>query len=197
MHNILDGGQDLKSIMDDPEEMETLQRFLGTSVTRLTMAGYKREWKTWTEFVHRKRKGGRDDPYLCDQDDRIKVLMVCHLLAERKAAGKREKAATAITAAIKKHFATALLSTEWMKAEAIAVARRACRRTPQENREYVKAGRGRARLPVWLALLEALREKLWEGREFEAGNIDSKMTYITAMFGFDIAARAGRRPRPA
>jgi hypothetical protein len=171
--------------------MALLHSFMGCSVTNLTMNGYRREWKTWVEFVARKCKGGDADPYLTNQEDRVKVLMICHLLAERKANGKREKAATAITAAIKKHFATALLSTEWMKAEAIAVARKLCRRTAQENRDYVKAGKGRARLPVWFALLEKIRERLWEGRGFGWEDIDSKMTYITAMFGFDIAARAG------
>jgi hypothetical protein len=152
--------------------MEILQRFLGTSVTKLTMAGYSREWKVWVDFVKEKCKGGRADPYLVGQEDRVKVLMICHLLADRKAA---------ITAAIKKHFEAALLSTEWMKAGAISVARKACRRTLQENREYIKAGLGRARLPVWLALLTSLREKMWEGRGFGWEDIDSKMTY---MFGF-------------
>jgi hypothetical protein len=155
------------------------------------MAGYRREWKTWTEFVQRKCRGGDPDPYLEKQEDRVKVLMVCHLLAERKEAGKREKAATSITAAIRKHFATALLNTEWLNSEAIAVARKACRRTPHENREYMRAGQGRARLPVWLSLLGRLREKLWEGRGFGWEDIDSKMTYVTAMYGFDVAARAG------
>jgi hypothetical protein len=78
-----------------------------------------------------------------------------------------------------------------MQSDAIAVARKACRRTPLENREYVKAGLGRARLPVWFALLETLREKLWKDRGFGRDGMDSKMTYITAMFGFDLAARAG------
>lgn len=171
--------------------MDTLQRFMGSSVSSLTMAGYRREWKTWTEFVQRKCRGGDPDPYLEKQEDRVKVLMVCHLLAERKEAGKREKAATSITAAIRKHFATALLNTEWLNSEAIAVARKACRRTPHENREYMRAGQGRARLPVWLSLLGRLREKLWEGRGFGWEDIDSKMTYVTAMYGFDVAARAG------
>jgi hypothetical protein len=33
----------LKDIMNDPEEMELLQRFLGTSNTKGKMAGYQRE----------------------------------------------------------------------------------------------------------------------------------------------------------
>jgi hypothetical protein len=112
------------------------------------MAGNRSQWKIWTDFVARKYRGGDADPFLKKQEDRVKVLMVCHLIAEKKAAGKREKVATAITVAIRKHFATALLSTEWTKAEAIAVARRACCRTPQENRDYVRAVKGRASLPV-------------------------------------------------
>jgi hypothetical protein len=171
--------------------MSILNKFLGASVTVKTMAGYEREWRTWTDFVARKSQRAGADPYLRDCTDKTKVLMICHLFQERHRAGKREKAATGITAAIRKHFALALEDTAWMEAQAIAIGRKACKRTSQENREYVKSGAGRARLPVWFALIEQLREDLWVNRGFGADNIDSKMTYITAMFGFDIALRAG------
>jgi hypothetical protein len=181
----------LRDILADPEEMAMLNKFLGTSVTSGTMAGYEREWRTWVEFVSRKSRRTDADPYLRDCSDKTKVLMICHLFEERHRAGKREKAATGITAAIRKHFALALEETRWMDAQAIAVGRKACKRTSQENREYVKSGSGRARLPVWFALIEQLREDLWVNRGFGPDDIDSKMTYITAMFGFDIAMRAG------
>jgi hypothetical protein len=176
--------------------MELLQKFMGTSVTAGTMTTYRRDWKTWVEFVREKTQGLELDPYMRNQDDRVKILMVCHLLAKRKGEGKREKAAAAITAGIRKHFATAMCSTEWMDADAIAVARKACQRTPAENRSYIREGRGRARLPVWFSLLERLREQLWEGRGYGHQDIDAKMTYITAMFGFDLAARASEAADP-
>ena len=129
-----------------------LHRFLGGSVTSGTMKGYEREWRVWTEFVARKSRRAEADPYMRDQSDKTKVLMVCHLFAERHRAGKREKAATGITAAIRKHFALAMESTEWMNAEAIGVGRKSCKRTSQENREYIKAGSGQTRLGAWPAL---------------------------------------------
>jgi hypothetical protein len=197
-HAEREGGQEegisqasLKEILADPEEMAILNKFLGASVTVRTMAGYEREWRTWVEFVARKSQRTHADPYLRDCSDKTKVLMICHLFEERHRAGKREKAATGITAAIRKHFALALEETVWMDAQAIAVGRKACKRTSQENREYVKSGSGRARLPVWFALIEYLREDLWLDRGFGPDHIDSKMTYITAMFGFDMALRAG------
>jgi hypothetical protein len=182
---------DLRSILADPDEMMILHRFLGGSVTVRTMTGYEREWRIWAEFVARKSQRTDADPYMRDLADRTKVLMVCHLFAERHKAGKREKAATGITAAIRKHFALAMEDTVWMNAEAIAVGRKACKRTSQENRDYVKAGSGRARLPVWFALIEQLREDLWVNKGFGPADIDKKMTYITTMFGFDLAMRAG------
>ncbi len=182
---------DLRSILADPEEMIMLHRFLGGSVTSGTMKGYEREWRVWTEFVARKSRWAEADPYMRDQSDKTKVLMVCHLFAERHRAGKREKAATGITAAIRKHFALAMESTEWMNAEAIGVGRKSCKRTSQENREYIKAGSGRARLPVWFALIEQLREDMWVNKGFGPEVIDKKMTYIAAMFAFDMAMRAG------
>jgi hypothetical protein len=123
--------------------------------------------------------------------DHTKLLTVCHLFAERHGAGKREEAATEITAAIRKHFALAMEDTVWMNTEAIGVGRKACKRMSQENRDYVKAGSGRARLPIWFALLEQLREDLWVDEGCSPADIDSKMTYITTMFAFDLAMRAG------
>jgi hypothetical protein len=81
--------------------------------------------------------------------------------------------------------------TVWRNAAAIGRGRKAYKRTPQENREYIKAGLGRARPPVWFALIEQLREDLWLNRGFGPADIDSKMTYITTVFGFDVAMRAG------
>jgi hypothetical protein len=182
---------DLRSILSDPEEMMILHRFLRGSITVRTMTGYEREWKTWKEFVARKSLRADADPYMRNQSDQTKVLMVCHLFAERHGAGKREKAATGITAAIRKHFALAMEDTVWMNAEAIGVGRKACKRTSQENRDYIKAGSGRARLPIWFALLEQLREDLWVDKGCGPTDIDSKMTYITTMFAFDLAMRAG------
>ena len=181
----------LADILADPDEMMILHRFLGGSVTTRTMAGYEREWGIWTDFVVRKSQQAGADPYMREASDKTKVLMICHLFAERHAAGKREKAATGITAAIRKHFALAMEETAWMNAAAIGVGRKACKRTPQENRDYIKAGLGRARLPVWFALIEQLREDLWLNRGFGPADIDSKMTYITTVFGFDVAMRAG------
>jgi hypothetical protein len=168
--------------------MMILHRFLGGSITVRTMTGYEREWRTWTEFVVRKSQRADADPYMRDLADKTKVLMICHLFAERHKAGKREKAATGITAAIRKHFARAMEDTVWINAEAIGVGWKACKRTFQENREYVKAGSGRARLPVWFALPEQLREDLWVNKGFGPTDIDKKMTYITTMFGFELAA---------
>jgi hypothetical protein len=144
------------------------------------------------EFVVRKSQRTDADPYMRDQSDQTKVLMVCHLFAERHRAGKRENADTGITAAIRKHFAYRHMEdTVSMNAESIGVSRKACKRTSQENRDYVKAGLWRARLPVWFALLEQLRENLLVNKGFSPLDIDSKMTYITTMFGFDLAMRAG------
>jgi hypothetical protein len=117
--------------------MTILYRFLGGSITVKTMTGYEREWKTWTEFVVRKSQRTDADPYMRDQSDQTKVLMVCHLFSEHHRAGKREKAATEITAAIRKHFALGMEDTVWMNAEAIGVGWKACKRTSQENRDYV------------------------------------------------------------
>jgi hypothetical protein len=57
--------------------MMILHRFLMGSITVRTMTGYEREWKTWKEFVARKSLRADADPYMRNQSDQTKVLMVC------------------------------------------------------------------------------------------------------------------------
>ena len=87
--------------------------------------------------MRRKNRREDADPYMDGCSEAVKVMMLCHLSGERRAAGKREKSATGIAAAIRKHMDMAMRDTSWMSAGAITVARRACKRTPAENREYM------------------------------------------------------------
>jgi hypothetical protein len=93
----------------DPEEMMILHRFLRGR---------------YPQDQDGLRTGVENLDGVCgkeEHEDQTKVLMVCHLFAESQRAGKREKAATGITAAIRKHFALAMEDTVWMNFEAIGV----------------------------------------------------------------------------
>ena len=181
-----------EGMYDDPEERALLAVFLGKSVTARTLKGYQPGFKTWAAFIASKTPVGMEaDPYLKGHSAATKVSLMCTFLRVRHAEGRRDKQCTGITAAISKFFSMELQQVEWMKDPLVTLARRSCRRTAKELREYVESGASKARLPVWLGLLELMREELWEGKRFVWGEIDEKMTYIASIYSFELAVRAG------
>ena len=54
----------------------------------------------------------------------------------------------------------------------------------------MEAGEGRARLPAYQSMLEWMREKYWMEEDFLWGGIDRRLTYITAIYSFDLVVRA-------
>ena len=64
------------------------------------------------------------------------------------------------------------------------MARKACRRSAEENRKFLKSGGIKARLSVWQVLLKDMRERLWEGQARDIAAIDLRMVYIASVFCF-------------
>lgn len=186
-----DGGN--MSIAPSDEERALLAGFMALSVTQGTLKRYCPWWAEWVEFVSGRTQNGRTpDPFLSGVSASDKGSLLILLFKSKYEAGKREKAATGIGAAVRKHFEINLRDTKWLDSPLITQGRRACRRSVAENREYAKSGKSRARLPVWVGLLYKIREELWEGRPWDTSeNLTMKMTYIATMFAFDTAARAG------
>jgi hypothetical protein len=105
--------------------------------------------------------------------------------------GLRGKGATEAGAAVRKYFMIKLLDTEWMDDPQVSNARKACRRSPEENREFIRAGAGRDKKPIWYDLLGQIREEYWEDKVYGVLTADRMMTYICAMFSYDMALRKG------
>ena len=95
-----------------------------------------------------------------------------------------------MTAGNRLKFAAALQSTAFLDSAIVAAARTACRMSTKELRAKKDGGpKGSVKLPLCESLLKDMRVKLWAGKGWERGDIDSRMTSIGCMWGYDIDAR--------
>ena len=173
------------------EAQTKLGEVLKKSVTEGTLKGYGPGWRDWQEYLRSDAVEGAFDPYLRGVSIVGKVMLLAGFFLARYEMGKREKGAHGAGGAVRKFFVLEREDTAWMDDAIVSASRTACRRTAAENREHVKKGRGKSRLPVWQGLLETIREHWWVDQPMTTAGLDSMMTYVTAMYAFDIAARGG------
>ena len=81
------------------QNRQDLSAFMATSVLPNTNRVYAKEWRAWTMFI--KVETGSDDPYLVGVPDDEKTALVALLMMRRHRTGKRGKAASAFTAAVR------------------------------------------------------------------------------------------------
>ena len=136
-------------------------------------------------------ESGLGDVYLdkMKSDTDRAVILAIFFKDRYEAEGMRGRQATAVGAGIKQHFAAALKSVDWFESHIVTSARAACRMTCDELRGQKKEANSHATLPVSEDMLSAARVRLWEGKSWEWGDIDQRMTYVGLMWGFDQVAR--------
>ena len=171
---------------------EELSMFISTSVLPQTNRVYDKDWESWEEFVRAEARGG--DPMLTGMGEEDKAALVSLMMMRRHQAGKRGKAATSFTAAIRLRFARATCSTAFLDSAIIATARAACLMKPDELR--AKKDRGPSdsvKLPVSEDILDDMRARLWiEGKnKWSDEEMKRKAAYIACMYGFEFASRVG------
>ena len=173
-------------------EGEELGRFLSQRVTKGTRKGYAADWRAWTQFIEKRTtEQGLGDVYLDKiKSDTARAVILAMFFKERyEAKGMRGRQATAVGAGVKHHFTAALKSVDWFESHIVSSARSACRMTCDELRGHKKKARSLATLPISEDMLLAARVRLWEGKSWEWGDIDKRMTYVGLMWGFDQVAR--------
>jgi hypothetical protein len=84
------------------ESRQELSTFISNSVLPQTIHVYNKNFAPWQEFV--KVETGSDDPFLTEVTDSDRVSLASLMILRRHQNGKRGKAATAITAAIRLTF---------------------------------------------------------------------------------------------
>ena len=171
---------------------EGLGQFLAKGVTRGTRSAYAADWRLWSAFVGKiAQDGGEGDVYLEKSgSDRDRAVMLALFFKERyETGGMRGRQATAVSAGIRHHFATALKPVHWFDSQIVTNARAACKMTCDELRGHKREAKGRATLPVSEDMIMAARVRLWEGKSWGWGDVDDRMTYMGLMWGFDQVAR--------
>jgi hypothetical protein len=120
------------------QNRQDLSAFMATSVLPNTNRVYAKEWRAWTIFI--KAETDSDDPYLVGVPDDEKAALVALLMMRRHRTGKRGKAASAFTAAVRHMNAQMVMSTTFLESLIIATPRSSCLMKPDEVRARKNEG---------------------------------------------------------
>ena len=93
------------------ESQEVFSKFLKSSVQPSKDRKYELQWGLFTEFM---KERGSDDPLMRDLTQQEKASMVSLFMISRYIKGKRGKAASAATAAIRLRFSHEILHTTFL-----------------------------------------------------------------------------------
>lgn len=116
--------------------------------------------------------------------------MVSLFLMSRHVAGKRGKAASAVTAAIRLRFSQEMEDTAFLDSAVVSSARTACLPNPQELRERrSSAPVSTVKLPVCFEMTADMRQRLVANRTWSEEHMESIMLYTDCKFGFEFTAR--------
>jgi hypothetical protein len=169
---------------------DELSKFISTSVLPQTRQVYSKEFVQWKDFV--KSETGSDDPFLTGMTDNDKAALVSLMMMRRHQGGKRGKAATSFTAAIRLMFARAMLSTVFLDSAIIATARTSCLMKPEELRAKKDLGLSNSvKLPVCEDILNDMRRRLVREGDWSDDAMRSRGTYVASMYGYEVAGRIG------
>ena len=165
-----------------------LSTFISTSVLPKTNKVYEKEWISFKAFV--REETGSDDPFLTECTDDEKASLVALMMMRRHQAGKRGKAATAFTAAVRQMYARTMRATAFLDSSIIATARTSCLMKPDELRALKDNGPSTSvKLPICEGILADLRLRSWpDGWSDDAKRV--KAVYAGTMYGFETAGRA-------
>jgi hypothetical protein len=171
------------------DNQEAISRFLKSSVLPSTDRKYELQWGWFVQFM---KDVGLDDPFMRTLTPQERAGMVSLFLMSRHVAGKRGKAASAVTAAIRLRFSQEMLDTAFLDSAVVSSARTACLPKPKELREQRdSAPTSTVKLPVCEEMITGMRERLVANRTWCEADMKSIMLYTGCMYGFEFAARVG------
>jgi hypothetical protein len=136
---------------------QELPTFMSTAVLPKTNRVYEKKWESFKAFV--KKETGSDDPFLteCTEDEKATLCT-----DGDEEAGKRGKAATSFTAAVRQMYARMMLPTAFVESSVITTARVSCAMKPSELRALKDIGLvATVKLPICEEILAGLRVRSW------------------------------------
>ena len=171
------------------QSRQQLSTFISTAVLPKTNQVYEKEWASFLAFV--KTETGSDDPFLTVCTDDEKASLVALMMMRRHEAGKRGKAATAFTAAVRQMYTRAMRSTDFFDSSIIATARTSCLMKPDELRAARERGPvSTVKLPMCESLIAEMRLLLWVSGWTDLG-LGGKSLYMGIAYGWETAGRIG------
>jgi hypothetical protein len=169
------------------ENQEAISKFLKSSVLPSTDRKYELQWGWFVQFM---KDQGSDDPFMKTLTPQERAGMVSLFMMSRHIAGKRGKAASAVTAAIRLRFSQEMEDTAFLDSAVVSSARTACLPNPQELRERrSSAPVSSVKLPICFEMITDMRERLVANRTWSEEGMESIMLYTGCMFGFEFTAR--------
>ena len=168
-------------------------------IAKSTIKRYQSGWTFWNQYIRSVSQSSADhDPYLLQaKDDKERACRLGLFLKDRyEINGLRDRAATGIVAHIRYHFSIALHPTEFFDTQIVKGVRRACRPTTEELKIKKMNSSATTKLPVCEDILYIIREKLFEGSSWTEYQLDNRMTYMGAMWGFDLGVRISEMTAP-
>ena len=130
-------------------------------------------------------------------DQQEKAAMVSLFMISSYVRGKRGKAATAATSAIRLRYSQEMLDTAFSDSAVLSTARTVCLLNPGELRETRNsAPASSVKLPVWEEIISSMRKRLVENRTWCEADMKHIMTYLGCMYGFEFAARLSEYTKP-
>jgi hypothetical protein len=181
------------------EDQAKLSTFIARKVANSTTKRYESGWFHWLEYLRSVSSAAEViDPYLLlAKDDRERACRLGLFLQDRyENKGLRDRAATGVVAHIRHHFLVALHPVEFFATKIVAGARKACRPTATELKQKKKNIQGTTKLPVCEEILYIIRNKLFKDSPWTSTLLDNRMTYMGAMWGFDIGVRISEFTAP-
>jgi hypothetical protein len=171
------------------QSRQDLSTFISTAVLPRTNRVYEKEWAAFKVFV--KTETGSDDPFLKKCSDDEKTSFVALMMMRRHEEGRRGKAATSFTAAVRQMFARMMRATAFFDSSIITTARTSCLMKLDELRAKKDSGISASeKLPICEGILTDLRGRAWvEGWGDEAKKL--KALYTGTMYGFETVGRIG------
>jgi hypothetical protein len=175
---------------------ERVSGFLRTSVATSTAEQYRPDWELWLAFH---LSNGSNDPYLktIEGDDTARAVVWALFVLDLYSIGRRAQQVTGVLSGVRHYLLAGLVSVQFLTHAVVQSARKACRRTPTEQRAFLEVQKMDSFLPVTIDMLDNLRAFLWIDDDWGFDAILRKAVWIACCLSFDRGPRISNLTLPS
>ena len=183
------GVNPLGCLLDDQQRAKAIAFLMG-GVQTSTSASYAGHWKRWEKFH---QENGSTDVYLSHlkDNDTARAVIWTLFIYDLYSGGLRAEQVHSVLSGVRYYLLTSLSGIAFLSDESIALARKAVRRSPEEQRVYLEEKRLRAQLPVSVDMLGNMRNFLWKEDMWGFDDLLDKAIWLASCLSFDRGPRLG------